>query len=61
MATVELIDYAQPCIKAEDALERAHQAMLYNKHDEALAAALEAIVETKMMYNAIMHMKESKR
>jgi hypothetical protein len=61
METVELIDYAQPCMKAEDALERAHQAMLHNKHDEALTAALEAIVETKMMYNAIIHMKENKR
>jgi hypothetical protein len=61
METVELIDYAQPCMKAEDALERAHQAMLNNKHDEALVAAMDAIVETKMMYNAIIHMKETKR
>jgi 3-hydroxy-3-methylglutaryl CoA synthase len=61
MGTVELIDYAQPCMKAEDALERAHQAMLHNNYDEALVAAMDAIVETKMMYNSIIHMKENKR
>jgi hypothetical protein len=53
-----LIDYAMPCMKAESALKRLHDAMLNKKYDDALEEALDALVEVKMTYNAVLHAKE---
>ncbi len=53
-----LIDYAHPCMMAENALKEAHKHMLNREHDEAIEQALKAIVETRLMINAIRHMKE---
>jgi len=53
-----MIDYANPCMMAENALENAHQAMLDKDYDVAIHEALSAMVETKLMINAIKHMKE---
>ena len=53
-----MIDYANPCMMAENALESAHQAMLEKDYDVAIGEALLAITETKLMINAIKHMKE---
>jgi hypothetical protein len=53
-----MIDYANPCMMAETALENAHQAMLEKFYDAAIEQALIAIAETKLMINAINHMKE---
>jgi hypothetical protein len=53
-----MIDYANPCMMAETALEKAHQAMLEKDYDVAIGEALLAITETKLMINAIKHMKE---
>jgi hypothetical protein len=58
MATVELIDYAHPCMMAENALKEAHIHMLNREYDEAIAQAFKAMVETKLMINAINHMRE---
>jgi hypothetical protein len=53
-----MIDYANPCMMAENALENAHQAMLEKDYDVAIGEALSAIAETKLMINSIKHMKE---
>jgi hypothetical protein len=53
-----LIDYAYPCMMAESALKRLHDAMLLKKYDEAMEAAIDAMVEVRMTMNAIRHMKE---
>ena len=54
----DLIDYAMPCMKAEKALKRLHDAMLRKDYDAALEAGRDAIVEVKMTYNAVLHTKE---
>lgn len=61
MKDVVLIDYAAPCMKAERALKNLHDAMLDRKYDEALKWAMEAMVETKLTYNAIKHEQETQR
>ena len=54
----ELIDYAYPAMMAEKALKNMHDAMLENKYDDALEYAMKAIVETRLAYQSIVHMKE---
>ena len=53
-----LIDYANPCLNAELALKKLHDAMLHNDYDMALEAGIEALTETRMTINAIKHMEE---
>ena len=53
-----LVDYAYPCMMAEAALKKLHDAMLERKYDEALAAGLDAMVEVKLTLVAIRHEKE---
>lgn len=53
-----LVDYAYPCMMAEAALKKLHDAMLERKYDEALAAGLDAMVEVKLTLAAIRHEKE---
>ena len=53
-----MIDYANPCMMAENALGNVHQAMLGKDYDVAVGEALLAITETKIMINSIKHMKE---
>lgn len=53
-----MIDYAYPCMMAEKALKKAHNAMLERDYDEAIGEALTAIAETKLMINSIRDMKE---
>ena len=60
MEPVNPIDYSYPSIQAEKALKRMQVALLDKKYDEAMALALEAIVETKMAYNAIRHEMEKR-
>lgn len=61
MKSEALIDYAAPCMKAERALKNLHDAMLDHKYEEALKWAMEAMVETKLTYNAIKHEQETQR
>jgi hypothetical protein len=58
MKTQEIIDYAYPCMMAERALKKAHDAMLENDYDEAIEHTLAAITEAKLMYNSIKIMQE---
>jgi hypothetical protein len=53
-----IIDYAHPCMMAENALKEAHIDMLNNEHDEAIEQCFKAVAEVKLMINAINHMKE---
>lgn len=61
MKSEALIDYASPCMKAERALKNLHEAMLMRNYEEALKWAMEAMVETKLTYNAIKHEQETQR
>lgn len=56
--TEPLNDYAYPCMMAENALKRVHHAMLENATDKALFHAIEALVETVRMVDAIKDAKE---
>ena len=53
-----IVDYAFPCMMAENALKKAHNAMLDKNYDEAMGETLTAIAESRLMYNAIKYMKE---
>jgi hypothetical protein len=55
--TYSLIDYAHPCMMAENALKEAHKHMLNREYGEAIEQALDAIVEIRLMINAIKHMR----
>ena len=59
MKNQEIIDYAYPCMMAERALKKAHDAMLKNDYDEAIEQTLLAITEAKLMYNSIKIMQEN--
>lgn len=52
------LDYAYPTMMAEKSLRDLHNAMLENRHDDALLAGMNAIVETRMAIAAIKDMKE---
>jgi hypothetical protein len=56
--TVEIVDYAYPCMMAERALKKLHDAMLARKYDEAMSHARTVMVEAKITYNSILHEKE---
>lgn len=56
--TVEIVDYAYPCMLAERALKKLHEAMLARNYDEAMSHARTVMVEAKITYNAILHEKE---
>lgn len=53
-----LVDYAYPCMMAEQALKKLHHAMLERDFDTAMEQALVAITETRLTLNAIRHEKE---
>jgi hypothetical protein len=53
-----IVDYAYSILMAEKAIKRVHAAMLNKDHDEALEAALDALVEMRLTYNAIKHDRE---
>ena len=55
---ISLVDYAHPCMMAENALKEAHIHMLNREYGEAIEEGLKAIAETKLMINAIRHEKE---
>lgn len=54
----QMIDYAYPCMMAENALKEAHIHMLNNEYDKAIEEGMRAIAETKLMVNAIKHMQK---
>lgn len=58
MQSNEIIDYAKPCMDAEKALKDAHDAVLDGKFDEAMTKTMDAVINARLMYNALRHMKE---
>jgi uncharacterized protein YbjQ (UPF0145 family) len=55
---MEIVDYAKPCMDAEKALKDAHDAVLDRKFDEAMTKTMDAIINARLMYGALRHMKE---
>jgi len=53
-----IIDYAYPCMMAENALKKAHDGMLEQDYDTAVNEAFIAIAEIKLMISTIKDMKE---
>lgn len=51
--TEVVVDYARPTMQAERALKELHNCMLTKKYEEAMAHALEAILEARAAYHAI--------
>ena len=56
-----MVDYAYPCMMAENALKRARDMMLENKYDEAIEEGFKAMAEAKLMITAIKDMKEKQQ
>jgi hypothetical protein len=56
---MEIVDYASPCMKAEQALRDAHNAVLKRDLDDAIEQTMEALVQTRLMLVSLKHMKES--
>lgn len=57
--TEQIIDYALPCMKAEQALKDAHNAFLDKKLDKALTHTMDALIDVRLMYAALRHAKET--
>lgn len=58
METVNLIDYAHPCMMAERALKNLHEAMLMKRYNEAIEHGMTALTEMRLTLAAIRHEKE---
>ena len=54
----ELIDYAMPAMKAERALREVHNAALLKDYDTAIAKAVEATVEARLLMQSLRIMQE---
>lgn len=55
---MEIVDYAYPCMMAEKALKKLHEAMLMKRYTEALDQAEEAMYQVRMTAAAIRHEQE---
>ena len=55
-----MIDYAYPCMMAEKALKNAHDKVLDNDLDGAIVEALNAMAESKLLFNALRYMQQAK-
>jgi hypothetical protein len=52
-----IIDYAYPCMMAENALRKVHDHMLHGNFDAAIEESMKVLVEAKIMLNSIKEMK----
>lgn len=57
MKVEQIIDYAYPCMMAENKLKLVHEFMLQNKYDDALFEATLVITYVADMMQAIKEMK----
>lgn len=55
-----VVDYAYPCMMAENALKAVHDAALHNNYDEAIEAATMAITELRVAIVSLKIMKENR-
>lgn len=60
MTQENLIDYAYPMMKVENAMKKAHQYLLEGDYDLAMDQLTLAIVEAKIARNSVQHMMEQK-
>ena len=56
--TEVVVDYAKPCMDAEKALRDAHNAVLEHDLERAMTKTMDAVINARLMYNALRHMKE---
>lgn len=56
-----IVDYAYPCMMAENGLRKVHNAMLQNNFEGAIEAAIQTLADTKLMITAIRGMQEKPR
>lgn len=54
-----MIDYAYPCMMAENALKDLHNAAIEGRLEEAKEHALEAVTQARLTYQALSHMTSS--
>jgi hypothetical protein len=55
-----LIDYAKPCMDAENALKDAHNAVLEQNLDLAMTKTMDAVISARLMYGSLRDMKEKR-
>jgi hypothetical protein len=53
-----IVDYALPCIMAEKALKDCHNAVLEQDLNRAMTKAMDAVVQSRVLYTSLRHMKE---
>jgi hypothetical protein len=56
-----IIDYALPCMMAEKALKDSHNAVLEQDLDLAMTQAMEAVLQSRVLYTSLRHMKEQQQ
>jgi hypothetical protein len=56
-----IVDYALPCMMAEKALKDCHNAVLEQDLDLAITKAMEAVVQSRVLYTSLRHMKEKQK
>ena len=56
-----IVDYALPCMMAEKALKDAHNAVLEQDLDRAMTKSMEAVVQSRLLYASLRHMKEQQQ
>lgn len=58
MQIEKIVDYAMPCMMAEKALKKTHEAVLAKDLDQAIAHALTSVTECHLLVAALKDMKE---
>ena len=56
-----IVDYALPCMMAEKALKDCHNAVLEQNSDQAMTKAMDAVVQSRVLYTSLRHMKEQQQ
>jgi hypothetical protein len=56
-----IVDYAKPCMEAEQALRDAHEAVLNGNLELAMTKTMDAIISARLMYGSLRHMKEKQQ
>jgi|688.fasta_scaffold240470_2 hypothetical protein len=54
----QIVDYAMPCMNAERALKRTHDAVLARDLDQAISEAIRAVAESRLLVVTLKEMKE---
>lgn len=56
-----IVDYALPCMMAEKALKDSHNAVLAQDLNLAMTKAMEAVVQSRVLYTSLRNMKEKQQ